>query len=189
VADSKQQVEMSWRILGSTLRPEPLAIYKAKKAGGGVAAKFNLRIQAQWPEEGDYVESVEGGLFVDLVPQAETKGVNATFDWKSPITAKLGLTDVSALLVAYREVRGRLGDVPGYLQAKQNPQANTVSLFHKNEKGSSVITYAFGSESSILRISTGADSFRSIAFSLSEELLVMKYLDLALEQLLRFGAP
>lgn len=169
-------------------------IHKPKKAGGGAAMKIQLRLEPVWDKDGGFFtkESLkQGGLFLDLAAQNEgtDAGGNPTFNWETGalITAKLGIPDMTAILVGIREFRKNRADIPVYLRPKSG-EANVVNLFHKNPKGgSTIITLTFEDEKSILRISKGPQQFRSIALSMSEELILESYLALALDAFLRVG--
>jgi hypothetical protein len=195
VVDSKEAFKELYRLAMTTLRPEPVVIYKPKK-GNGLAAKFNLRLlpkyessEADGPE---YLKDVDGGLFVDLVAEGPEKNGFPTFKWDdraSLVTAKLGLPDVSNLLVAIRDFRGRGLEVPTYLRGQAaSAKPNQVSLFHKHDvAGTTGISYTFQEESSILRVSKSKDKFASIALTLSEEVILEQYLRHALDAFIRVG--
>lgn len=194
--DSKAQLQELYRLATTQLRPEPVVFYKPQKSGKGVAAKVNLRLYPEYaqPEEGgaEFLKQVEGGLFVDLVAQGPEKNGFPTFKWQdreSLVTAKLGVVDVSALLASIRDFRGRGIEVPTYLRGSKSPKPNVVSLFHKHEvAGTTAISYAFEAESSVLRISKGADRYASVSLNLSEEVVLEAYLRHALDAFIRVGA-
>ena len=77
--------------------------------------------------------------------------------------------------------------VPSYLQDKNSPKENQVSLFHKYNNGSTIISYTFDDAQSVLRISKGKDQARSISLTLGEEVIFEKFLNMALEAYLKVG--
>ncbi len=188
-ASAKEQLGFLWRMARTTLRPEPFTVYKPQKSGSGVVAKFNMRLDPVW--EGDYVKQVDGGLFLDLVAQGPDKNGFPSFKWDdkaSTVTAKLGLPDLSGLVVAIRDFRVRGLEVPTYLRGKPaTAKPNTVVLFHKTDASSTVITYTFGDESSTIKLSKPGGVYKSVSLTLSEELILQQYLMLALDAFLRVG--
>lgn len=191
--DSKEAFKELYRLSMTTLRPEPIVFYKPKK-GSGLAAKFNLRLkpvyESKEAEGPEYLTEVEGGLFVDLVAEGPEKGGFPTFKWTdsaSLVTAKLGLPDVSGLLAALRDFRGRGLEVPTYLRGKDG-KPNVVSMFHKHEvAGTTGISYTFQDESSVLRVSKSKDKYASISLTLGEEVILEQFLRLALDAFIRVG--
>lgn len=186
------QFKELWRLGMSTLRPEPIVFFKPTPTGKGGAAKFNLSLQPTYKPGENYVDAVDGGLFVDLVAQGDKNLAGyPTFKWtekETMITAKLGLPDVSALLASIRDFRVRGVEVATYLRGKQKPQPNQVSLFHQSDtSGTTGISYTFGDEDSVLRISKSKDKFRSISLNLGEEVILQAYLEYALNAFIRVG--
>lgn len=195
MSDAREQatarLEEIWRLATATIRPMALAFYKpnVKDRSRGVAAKFNLRLKPQWNDKG-YLDSVEGGLFVDLVAQGPEKNGFPQFEWEGAtrITAKLGLKDVASLRAAIRDYRVRGVEVATYLRGKSKDKPNVVSLFHQHESaGTTGISYQFEAESSFFQISKSKDLRRSINLLLDEELQLDEYLAQALTAFVRFG--
>jgi len=176
--------------------PEPMHVYKPRPDGNGAAMKLNLRLNATLGESGEFVKSVDGGLFVDMAKQdgKTPDGRFPKFAWQdesSLVKAKFCLPDILGMLTAMRNVRLLGKPVPMSLRPKQEldeaKRKVTLSLFHKFNKSSSAITMTFGADSSVLRISKSKDLSRSISLSLLEELMLERYLDIALESFLRLG--
>src|SRR5437867_11302790 len=86
---------------------EPVHFYKPRPDGSGAALKVDLRLKPVYNDKG-YIRAVEGGLFLELAAQT-SKGEDghARFGWRDPskLTAKLGVPDISALLLGFRRVR------------------------------------------------------------------------------------
>lgn len=169
----------------------PRVIHKPNKAGTGQALKLELRLAPQFVagEKGGYYDpeaNKEGGLFLELAGQGPAKNGFATFDWQTVLRCKLGVPDLTGLLLAIRNWRQLGYEVPGHLQGKAG-KPNTVTLFHKTPTDSTIITYEFGDSSSVLRISKGKDLARSISLSLTEEFLFERYLALSLDAHLKTG--
>lgn len=184
-------------LVGTSFAPQQHVIHKPTLKGTGQALKIQLRLHPKWVEgkDGgagffDRKANKEGGLFLEIAPQGpKDENGYPTFLWRDAdkiLRAKLGIPDITGLLVAIREYRHLNRNVPPYLQGK-NGQANAVSLFHKFEKGSTIITYTFDEYQSILRISKGKDLARSISLSLSEEKILEHMLEMALDAFLRVG--
>lgn len=187
----QQRLEDIWRLTMAQIRPEALPFYKPQRNGNGVAAKVNLRLRPKYPEDRDFVESVDGGLFIDLVAQGPNKGEYATFRWAEKehvVTAKLGLVDVSMLRAAIRDFRVRGIEVATYLRGRDKAKGNVVSLFHQTDSsGTTGITYTFEAESSVLRISKSKDVWKSISLTLHEELQLDAYLEHAMRAFIILG--
>ena len=194
--DAKEQLNTLYTLALTEFAPQQHVIHKPTKNGTGQALKIQLRLAPKWVSTADggffdKAANKDGGLFLELVPQGpKDENDNATFLWKEPdkiLRAKLGMADIIGLLAAIREYRIGRADVPEYLRNKQSPQANQVSLFHKFGGGSTIITYTFDEQQSVLRISKGKDQARSIALTLGEELILERMLDLSLTAYLKVG--
>lgn len=193
--DAPNQLESLYQWYRTTFSPQPHIIHKPNGKGNGQALKIQMRMNpvfVETPDGGffDREANKQGGLFVEIAPQGPKVGDFPTFLWKDReqvVRAKLGIPDITGLLTAIREWRELTHDVPPYLQGRADPKSNQVSLFHKYNSGSTIITYTFDEQQSILRISKGKDRARSIALTLGEELLLKRYLDMALEAHLRVG--
>jgi hypothetical protein len=189
-------------LLFAGFSPSQHVVHKPTRSGNGNALRLQLRLEPQWVEtEGgggyfDRTASKQGGMFLDLAGQqmngsapALDAGGNPTFNWEQGelYTAKLGMADMTGLLVAIREWRaGR--NVPTYLRGKNADKTNLVTLFHKNPKGgSTIITYEMTDETAILQISKGKDARRSIALTMGEELVLVRYLEMAVDAYIRIG--
>jgi len=181
---------------GLMLTPESLKVYKPTASKSGAAVKFDLRLIPKWgkpktkPDQDTptipFVENVGGGMFMELARQIEdnAKG-DAQFGWKEAdqrIVVKLGLPDLSAILCAI-ECRYAKKPLP-------NPKKNTknvVSLFHKTDKGSSVIEYKLMPNHAILKVSRSKDDLISIKITMQEELQLKVYFEHALKMLMLTG--
>lgn len=190
---SVEKLEEIWRLSVAQIRPEPLTFFKPNKKdpSRGVAAKFNLRLRPVWKADAEFVEEVEGGLFLDLVAQGPMKGEFPTFAWTDKntlVTAKLGLKDVSSIRASIRDFRGRGVPIATYLRNRKDPKENQLSLFHQHESsGTTVINYQFEAESSFLSVSKRADLRRSVSLTLDEELALDAYLEQALKAFILVG--
>jgi hypothetical protein len=185
-----QQLEDLWRLSTMVLRPSPIVYYKGRRAGGGMAGKFNLNVQPEYNEAG-FIKELKGGLFLDLAEQGENNAAgHPTFKWaerETLITAKFGIPDIVALLAAMRDFRVRGVDVATYLRGKAN-KPNQVSLFHQVSKtDTTVITYTFEPERSILNVSKARDRQRALVLNLGEEIALQAYLEMSLDILMRYG--
>lgn len=191
---STEKLDFVWRLALAAIQPEPLVFFKPKKSGDGLAAKFNLRLKPAWKERDgkEWLDEVEGGLFVDLVAQGPQNAAGfPTFKWDdkaSLVTAKLGMKDAASLRVAIRDVRVRGVEVPNYLRGKDKAKADLVSIFHQHESsGTSGITYQLGPESSFLAVSKSKDLRRSVSLTLDEELALDAYLEGAIRAFILLG--
>jgi hypothetical protein len=186
-----QRLEDIWRLQIAQIRPQPLTVFKPQKNGNGVAARVNLRLRPQYPEDKEYIEDVDGGLFIDLVAQGPEKNGFPTFKWAEKdavVTAKLGLVDVSILRAAIRDFRVRGIDVATYLRGRNKELTNVVSLFHQTDSsGTTGITYTFDAESSLLKISKSKDQFKTVSLTLHEELQFDAYLEHAMRAFILLG--
>lgn len=205
------------RFSGALLLPQPIAIHKPRSDGQGSALKLNVRYSFEFGTSPDsdvqYLKRSRGGLFVDLAQQArhpdgavkrDANG-NAQFDWANRATlvsAKLGVPDLSALLVGYREVRELGQPVPPELrmparaqdtEEQQQRKAFGVSLTHKpatagsEAAGTTIITYQFTGTGGTLRISRSREHAAQVSLTLAEEYRVFRYFELALDTALRLG--
>jgi hypothetical protein len=185
----------------------PLTIHKPNGSGSGTAAKFNCRMVEEFKrsEGKQFWAKTKGGLFIDLAKQTgQNDRGDATFGWQQAdqlITAKLGLPDLSALGVAYQEVRLRGKAVPVELRPQMREQdtpeqsqrkVTTVSLFHraagKGGGSTTAITYEFTAQGGTLRISKSRELARNLNCSLAEEYRVFRFLDRAMEAMMKLGA-
>lgn len=193
-----EQVRVIYQTVNAVLNPEPIRVYKPRSGGGGAALKLHLRLAPtiETSDEGsEYVKSVDGGLFLELALQEGTVQVGTrkfpSFAWrdqKTLLRSKLGLNDLSALIVAIREVRYKNRPVPTLLRPRQGDKvARQVGLFHKFGSGTMSITYTFDPEQSIIRMSKSATEYRSIALTLAEELVFERYLNRCLDAFLAVG--
>lgn len=99
-------------------------IYKPKKDEKGAAAKFQFVVKAR--REGKFPEPM---LFLEMANQTGVDANdNASFDWAgqdnstgNSVTVKLGIPDVSELLLALRRHK------------------DEGKLFHKNDKGNTTV--------------------------------------------------
>lgn len=189
--------------------PEALVFHKPR-GGNGNAAKFQLRVKANLTtsDAGSLFidkKTLKGGLFVDIAAEdgfIERDGKKyAKFAWEEDagakrVTAKLCRPDISGLLVSLREMRhnplrwvdGKIvpNVVPFFHQPKNEPDAakagRTFNAFHKFGKTiNTAITYVFEPQGGILAISKSKEVRRSIAISLSEEVMLERFLQNALD--------
>lgn len=184
----------------STLRlsPEELLIYKPQSdVSKGSAGKWKFSLGPVINEKG-YIEKVNGGFFVDIAPQVKSDGQFAKFDWNEKITAKLGLPDISAMLLALRLVRNGQ-PIPTNLRplvkvdGKWTPieDATQLQLIHKSnfkdEDKTTIIGWRFSDRGSLFNIKQKAGQ-RTISLTLTEEVQLEAYLKLALDAFLITGA-
>lgn len=194
------------KFAGALLFPQPLVFHKPRVSGGGAALKLNLKYDFEFGgAEGatPYLKKAKGGLFVDFAKQGPTVEQNATFLWTdraSLVTAKLGQPDLSGLLVAYRSVRTLQAPVPVDLRpqareqddaAAQQRKALTASFTHRSmqgdKEGTTIISYQFSATGGVFRVSKSRELVRQVQLTLAEELRFMRYLELALDTVLRVG--
>jgi hypothetical protein len=201
---------------GAQLIPQPLTIHKPNGSMSGQALKLNLKLAFEWGETEasdetpavKFLKRTRGGLFIDFAKQKQVKDSdgNAQFDWmneqKGLITAKLGMVDLSGLLVAYRAVRSngkmvptslwpaiREQDTEEQLQRKRLTAAFThkPSLAGTAGKGTTIIAYTFEADGGIFRVSKSKEAVGQIKLSLSEELRVFRLFEMSLDTLIRTG--
>lgn len=194
--DAKTQLNELHVLALTEFAPQQHVIHKPTMKGSGQALKIQLRLSPKWVEttDGGYFDkqaNKDGGLFLEIAPQGPVKDGFATFLWREPdqvLRCKLGMADIIGLLAAIREYRIGRADVPKYLQDRNNGQPNQVSFFHKTPGGgSTIISYTFDEQQSILRISKGKDKARSIAINLGEELILQELLQQSLRAYLKVG--
>lgn len=170
--------------------PEAMYVYKPRQDGSGAALKLDLRLTPSFNEKG-FVHKVDGGLYLELAAQTG-KGDDgyARFGWQedSRLTAKLGVPDISAILLALRTVRVVGKKIPEGIRAKTDTEGTTVGLFHRFDKDTTAIDVKFAADGSFIRISKSKEWYRSIKLTLSEELVVEAYLQKALQAFLAAGA-
>lgn len=197
--DPKDQLKDLHRIAKLGFNPAPMYVYKPRPDGTGVALKLNLRMEVKMSEAQDgaeYVEEVDGGLFLDIVGQAgkTDDGKHAKFAWSDDakkVSAKLGLNDQLGFLTAIREVRYRGKPVPTPLRNKREEDpakaVSTLSLFHKFGNSSTGITYNFTADGGSLRLSKSAQKWKAVNLTLMDEMQFERYLNLALDAYLSLG--
>ena len=176
--------------LGLILSPEPAYVYKPRQDGSGAALKLDLRLKPVYNDKG-YIQAVEGGLFLELAAQTG-KGEDgyARFGWQDAgrLTAKLGVPDISALLLGFRYVRHLEKKLPEAIRSKGDQEGTTLGLFHRFGEATTAIDIKFTGDGSFVRVSRSKTSYRSIKLSLTEELAVETYLQMALRAFLSVGA-
>lgn len=166
--------------------PAPLRIYKPQQNGKGTALQVDLRLDPEYDK--GYIKKVQGGLFVELVPQAgKNDQGNATFDWNAGIKAKFGSADIAAFLLGFRYTRIRRVPIPQELRTKGDTIGDSIGRFHRFGNDTTVISLKFGGDGSFLRISKSATEWRSIKLSLTEEFLVERMLLRALDAFQQVG--
>lgn len=174
------------RLTELAFSPERLRVYKpTKDPTRGAALSLDIRLRPTF--EKTYVKDVAGGVFLVLARQKPGLNANgnAEFDWEDrSITAKLGVVDLSSILVAMEHVRLRSKPVPEALQPRPRPgqeadpkASRQLQLFHKFEEGDSaaivtVIKVEFAPDGSIWTLSRGKDDRHYIKLALAEELRV-----------------
>lgn len=198
--DSRQRVQETHRVVRARWHPAERRIYKLKQNPplNGTCLKINLRLNPTWsdlPQEGEelaeYVKEYTGGLFLQIVPQGEhNKRGFPTADHESErrVTAKLGMPDASALVVAREQVRLRGLEVPEQFRHAKQPKPDTVGLYHKTPNGGGVaIAWQFSDEGSYVRLSRAKDHAQSIKLTLAEEYQVIRYLERAIDAMFEAG--
>src|SRR5437867_8400171 len=112
------------------LSPEPVYVHKPRQTGDGAAMKLDLRLKPIRNDKG-YVHAVEGGLYLELAAQSG-KGEDgyARFGWQedSKLTTKLGVPDISALLLGFRYVRQLGKKLPEGIRAKGDQDGTALGL-------------------------------------------------------------
>lgn len=184
--------EASYGSLELLFRPAPLLVYKpARDVAKGNAMKVELNLRPEYLN-GYLTSKVEGGLFMQIVGQTGVdQHANASFDWKgtkgTSVSAKLGLPDLHAILYCFKVVRERGGEVPTNFRGKQHPQPDTLEIFHRFEKSTTVIRVTFKEQGTIWNISKGPELRRSIAVAVHEEVSLLAYLEHSLKMFLMVG--
>lgn len=178
--------------------PEPLYFFKPMKSGSGAAVKFDTRLTPILNAKG-FIGEVDGGCYLELVAQSGTDDAgNPTFGWQdvqTRITTKLGLPDISALLLGIRAARHHRKLVPEGIRPRSkkdgawtvDPVGATIGMTHKFNDDTTIIQYKFGKDGSFLSVSKSATLRRSIKISLAEEVLLEAYLEMALRAFLYVG--
>jgi hypothetical protein len=185
MTDPKQLVTDQISAIDRQTRPhwEALRLYRPSPKGTGTALKLEVRLAPQYHAKG-YVESVDGGVFLELARQAGQDGAgNATFAWTEALRAKLGLADLTALLACLRATWAGWEQLPGTKPDRPSQRA----LFHKTEAGSTIIDYSRVDGGAFLRISKSADQKVAHRLSMEDLIAVEAYLALALDAVLRLG--
>jgi hypothetical protein len=184
------------RLQQTEFSPAPFLVYKPSKSGSGQALKLHLRLSPEWVDgdagSGYFVRPKNQGLFLEIAPQeGKTDKGFPRFGWNSPglVRCKLGLVDVSKLLLSIREVRHLGREVPFPYRPGPDREANpfAYTAFHKFGENSTAINYTFEQMRSIVRVSKSRDLARSIALDVHEELSFERYLELAHDAFLRVG--
>jgi hypothetical protein len=180
-----QQLMFLTRMAELRHRPRELYVYKPRQDGSGTALKVQLRLVPTFHDKG-WVADVAGGLFIEMAPQLPAKGADgfARFDWASDgnkITAKLGVPDITAILVGIREVRFRGKPTPKSTRTKTDEVGTTVSLFHKFGESSTGIALQFSADATEILVSKSKELRRGIKLTLQEEVALEAYLRKALD--------
>lgn len=184
---AKEMMQTEWT-------PQPYLVYKPSPRGDGTAMRLQLRLEPEWKavgEAGTLVPVIKGngGCFLELAAQQGFgEGGYAAFGWGDAklLRAKLGLADVLKLRSAIQDVRVANREVAASSRGKDGAPY-VVSLFHKFNSGSTVISYSFEETRSLVRVSKAKDWARTISLEPHEEYGFGRYLDLALEGFLRVG--
>lgn len=119
-------------------------IFRANKSREGAASQWSLS-----DKEGKV------SLFVDAAKQKPTDDAegNATFDWDSKLTMKLGEPDVGEILCVLKNIKREVGTGKGLFHA--NDKGNSVLNFSLYEKDNNPVCYS-------LRVSTQRDGVNSM---------------------------
>jgi len=91
-------------------------------------------------------------------------------------------------LLGFRYVRQLGKKLPEGIRAKGDQDGTALGLFHKFGEDSTAINLKFAGDGNFLRISKSKTWERSIKLSLTEELVIETYLQLALRAFLAVGA-
>jgi hypothetical protein len=188
-----EQLAFLTRMIELRHRPREMYVYKPRQDGSGTALKVQLRVIPEFPPDKTYISKVDGGLFLELAPQLGEKGPDgfARFDWATDghkITAKLGVPDITTILVGIREVRYRGKATPKSTRTKSDTDGTTVSMFHKFEASTTSIALKFEADATILYVSKSKDVKQSIKLTLQEERALEAYLIHALDVFHEVGA-
>lgn len=183
------------------LNPKPLVIYKPNNRDiiKGGALKLGYRVERAVREDGTPAPFFTGGCFLETAQEIQSDNQYPKFDWREgTLTAKLGLPDLSAMLLSYRTVRHFGGLVPEKLRPMNkdasgkwvpDPTGMAVSLIHKSqtntEAPATVIKWIFDTtRGSLVEISKGKNARKTVSLSPTEELQFARYLELAMDALL-----
>jgi len=184
------------------LAPRNLIIYKPQKdVKRGVALKVGYRYYQPTLEDGTVARYWTGGCFLEIVSQKPSEDENARFDWKNEsgtnVTVKLGLPDLGAFTLAYREYREFRRDIPLGIRptvkngTKWGPstETNQLGLVHKFDNDTTFIKWTFSDENrSMLEIAKSKDHRKGVSLTVVEESQVIRYLQLAQDALLLTNA-
>lgn len=201
------------RLVGLYLRPGPALVYKPNERdpSKGAALKLEYRAAPNFNERGFLIRQDKenrGGLFLELAAQTGLDAnQNAAFNWERKegvgtptelITVKLGMPDITAMLYAYRLLRGNsaatLPEV--YRVSRKNQQTNqwekeptgkVLGLTHKYENDTTFIEWGFSERGSLIRVSKSAKLRRLVSLALHEEIMVERMLERALDVYLDVG--
>ena len=114
-------------------------IYKPNKQNNGAATKFQVKIT-----EKDYVSAVDRKKVELFIVSTEQTGLdekqNAKFAWNDPtkeVTMKLGIPDVSEMLITLRQMKKVAGTVDGKYKGlfHQNPKGNSSLVLERTDRG------------------------------------------------------
>lgn len=185
------------------LNPRQLVIYKPnpKDESKGGALKIGYRFAPLAKEDGTPSLQFTGGVFLELVSQIASDGEHPRFDWKGAekptIVVKLGLPDLSAMLLSYKYVRELGRVIPERMRpvSKEgtkfvpDPSGMALALIHKTDTATKTIKWTFDpTRGSFVDISQGREFRKSVSLTLTEELQFVRYLQLAMDALLLTGA-
>jgi len=112
-------------------------LYKPRNGGGGCASSWDFSTKHQC-------------VFVEMAKQNTTNddNGNATFDWKSPIRVKLGVSDIGEIMSVLEKRQNGVGVL-------SNTHSKHKGLFHRNDKGNAVLSFETGQTTGYnLRISS-----------------------------------
>lgn len=104
-----------------------LRFYKPNKDGNGSATKLNFREQKYENDGKSYTELL---LFWTMAPQnGKDENENAKFFWNTEREVKIKLGDAD------------VGELLAVLNGKKEKAGTTMGLFHKNDNGSTSMTF------------------------------------------------
>lgn len=199
-----QAIELSLDVLRRVAyipyTPAPLLIYKPndKDTSKGSALKVELRAAPAF-DDGGFLKQSSGGLFIELAAQTGIdERDNAQFNWKRDnlvgtpqqlITAKLGLPDITASLLAHDLQRNKREVLPESLRSSRkvdgrwvkDPEGRTLSMTHKFKDATTIIEWRFADRGSLITVSKTRDTRRTVSMTLPEELAYTAYLRKALD--------
>jgi len=179
---AQQLLDTILQRLNLPLNPEPIYVYKPRPDGKGAALKLDLRLSPIYKD--GFIKDVDGGLYLEIAPQAQ-KGDDgfARFGWQDAenrVTAKLGMPDITAWLLALRTGRIRGKALPDSIRSKRDDTGATLSMFHKFGDETTAIDVKFDAAGSFVNVSKSKTHRQSIKLNLQEELQVEAYLAHAL---------